>query len=85
MKGEAKFFASLKETSEKRHKKPLGKARKSGAEGESLKLLKESSAIIAEFLFLKSVSCFRNMLPSFPCPTCGCEQGWHSRVLLKAP
>ena len=29
----------------KRHKKALGKARKSGAEGESLKLLKESGAI----------------------------------------
>ena len=33
----------------KRHEKALGKARKSGAEGESLKLLKESGAIIAEF------------------------------------
>ena len=29
--------------------KKLGKARKSGAEGESLKLLKESGAIFAEF------------------------------------
>ena len=29
--------------------KALGEARKSGAEGESLKLLKESGAIIAEF------------------------------------
>ena len=29
----------------KRHEKALGKARKSGAEGESLKLLKESGAI----------------------------------------
>ena len=57
MKGEAKFFASLKETSEKRHEKALGKARnqrslaegksKSGAEGESLKLLKESGAIFS--------------------------------------
>ena len=45
MKGEAKFFASLKETLEKQHKKVLGKAWKSGAEGESLKLLKESGAI----------------------------------------
>ena len=55
MKGEAKLFASLKETSEKRHEKALGKAwnqrslakgkSKSGAEGESLKLLKESGAI----------------------------------------
>ena len=33
----------------KRHEKALGKARKSGAEGESLKLLSESGAIIAEF------------------------------------
>jgi hypothetical protein len=47
MKGEAKFFASLKEASEKRHEKALGKARKSGAEGESLKLLKESGAIFS--------------------------------------
>jgi hypothetical protein len=31
----------------KRHKKALGKARKSGAEGESLKLLKESGAIFS--------------------------------------
>jgi len=29
----------------KRHKKALGQARKSGADGESLKLLKESGAI----------------------------------------
>ena len=43
----AKFFASLKETSEKQHKKVLGKAWKSGAEGESLKLLKESGAIFS--------------------------------------
>ena len=33
----------------KLHKKALGKARKSDAEGESLKLLSESGAIIAEF------------------------------------
>ena len=46
MKGEAKFFASLKETLEKRHKKALGNARKSGVEGESLKLLKESGSIL---------------------------------------
>ena len=31
----------------KRHKKVLGKAWKSGAEGESLKLLKESGAIFS--------------------------------------
>ena len=31
----------------KRHKKALGKAWKSGAEGESLKLLKESGAIFS--------------------------------------
>ena len=30
MKGEAKFFASLKETSEKRHKKPSAKPRTKG-------------------------------------------------------
>ena len=34
------------------------------------------NTVIAEFLFHKSVVSFRNMLPSFPCPTCGCEQGW---------
>ena len=31
----------------KRHKKALGRAWKSGAEGESLKLLKESGAIFS--------------------------------------
>ena len=32
---------------QKRNKKALGKAQKSGAEGESLKLLKENGAIIS--------------------------------------
>ena len=41
MKGEAKLFASLKETSEKRHEKALGKARKVAAEGKSMKVVSE--------------------------------------------
>ena len=32
------------------------------------------NTVIAEFLFHKSVVSFRNMLPSFPCPTCGCGE-----------
>ena len=39
------------------HEKALGKARKSGAEGESLKLLKESGAIVLvhiRFVFIFS-------------------------------
>ena len=40
----------------KRHEKALGKARKSGAEGESLKLLKESGAIFSLHLITLAVS-----------------------------
>ena len=43
------FISFVWQSYGKRHEKALGKARKSGAEGESLKLLKESGAIIAEF------------------------------------
>ena len=39
------FISFVWQRYEKRHEKALGKAWKSGAEGESLKLLKESGAI----------------------------------------
>ena len=41
------FISFVWQSYGKRHKKALGKARKSSAEGESLKLLKESGAIFS--------------------------------------
>jgi len=52
------FISFVWQRYEKRHEKALGKAWKSGAEGESLKLLKESGAIVIVFSLKGNGFCF---------------------------